>query len=78
MNPSSLDVLHVEIATLELRANDCLVVRLREPVSPQELEELSSILRGCLPTGVKGIVIGIDAELTVVRKGETLFDGADV
>lgn len=74
----SLDVLHVEIAKLELRATDCLLVRLREPVTHAQLRDLAHELSRTLPDGVQCLLLTVDAELTVVRKGETLFDGTDL
>lgn len=69
-----VEVLRFEIAKLELKMRDILVLRyIGEIPSQQELEELASVLYGVLPNGTRALLIGRDdIELSVISKEDNV------
>lgn len=59
-----------EIAKLELKADDVLVVRVDRPISMDVAERIRKHISPLLPQGVKTLVINPEIELSVLSRSD--------
>lgn len=74
MRTPEVTILQVEIAKLEPQPGDLLVFRLREPYPSAAVQEFARDVQSCLPAGIEAMILNEDMELTLVRRGASLFE----